>query len=367
MVAGAALVAGSVGALGFAVAADPGPDVTPAGADTAADRAPGPAGADVRPVVDPAAHRLLERAGRAPGTTTYSGTQYVTAWAGTVDRGAVARAVEVSHDPARGTTLRDLRAGSTRGASVHTAAAPTPSLLGVGAVGLIARHYSLDTAGTAHVAGRLSDVVEARRPGTTGLAARFWLDRASGLVLRREVYDGRGRLSRASAFVEVTVSPARATAAAVGSTAWPQSLDSAQLARMRARGWTCPDQLPGPLPLVDARRGGAGGAVLHLSYADGISSLSVFQQWGRLDDGQIAGYREATVGGRTVWVRTEVPMRVVWSADGLVYTIVADAPRRTVEAAVTRLSVAGSGADGGPLGRLERGLGRVASWFNPMD
>lgn len=367
-VAGAALVAGSVGALGLAVATDPAPAPGPAGRGSSADSPARPAGTGVRPLVDPTARRLLERAGRAPAVTPYRGTQYVTAWAGTGERQAVSRVVQVDHDPVRGTTLRDLGAEADRGASVHTTASPTPSLLGVGAVGLIARHYSLTTAGTARVAGRGTDVVEARRPGTDRVVGRFWLDRSSGLVLRREIYDPQGRLSRASAFVDVSVGAAGARTPAAGSAAWPESLDGAELDRMRARGWACPDELPGPLPLVDARRGGGGTAeVLHLSYADGISSVSVFQQKGRLDDGRLDGYREARVGGREVWVRPEVPMHVLWSQDGLVYTVVADAPRRTVEAAVTRLYVERPERDGGRLDRLGRGLDRVVSWFNPMD
>jgi parvulin-like peptidyl-prolyl isomerase len=66
-----------------------------------------------------------------------------------------------------------------------------PSIAGGGAVGVLAAHYSLTVVGREQVAGRDADVVAARRPDAkTGDpdAARFWLDRASGLVLRREVY-----------------------------------------------------------------------------------------------------------------------------------------------------------------------------------
>ena len=59
-----------------------------------------------------------------------------------------------------------------------------------------------------------------------------------------------------------------------------------------------------------------------------------------------------------------VPRRVVWSAGGTVYTVVADAPERTVDAVVAALPH--GAADDDPLGRLGRGLDRVASWFNPF-
>ena len=169
------------------VLADDAPDAAPR-----SQRSSGAADADVRPVVEPAALRLLERAAQAPATTAYSGTQYVTAWTVAAGRRATSRVVEVRHEPAAGTTWRAGGAGVSPAAEVHEAGSPTPSLLGVGAVGLIARHYSLSTAGPGRVAGRAVDVVEAHRPSSTAagpVIARFWLDSATGLVLRREVYD----------------------------------------------------------------------------------------------------------------------------------------------------------------------------------
>ena len=344
------------------------------------------AGTDApRPVSDPAARRLLERAAAAPASTAYTGTQYVSAW----DSGAVAsRVLRVSHDPDTGTTWRAAGARESHGARWHSDGPAAPSLLDAGAIGLITRLYALTPAGTARVAGREVAVVEARRSRPGGgaadddaapagpVSARFWLDRETGLVLRREVYDRGGRLTRASAFVDLTVTP-RAEAAGdrlppapQERAGWP-ALDDAAVARMRTAGWTCPASLPGPMPLVDARRGtpgdGGGTDTLHLSYADGIASVSVFQQPGRLDEDRLTGYRRDRVGGHQVWVRDAVPRRVVWTADGRVYTIVADAPPRTVAAAVRTLYVEEHGALGDSLDRLGRGLERVGSWFNPMD
>jgi len=370
--AGTVLVASSVGAVGVMVLADQSLDADP----VPSQRSSGPDG-DVRPVVELDALRLLERAAAAPATTAYSGTQYVTAWTVAAGRRATSRVVEVRHEPARGTTWWPGGAGVPAGAQVHEAGSPTPSLLGAGAVSLIARHYSLSTAVPDRVAGRDADVVEAHRPSSTGarqVVARFWLDQATGLVLRREVYDERGRPTRASAFIDVAVHSPHVAApgespdvAAPGDTAWPDSLDSAQVRRMRQHGWACPRALPGPLPLVDARRGGDEGSVLHLSYADGIASVSVFQQRGSLDEGRLSGYRRTAIGGRTVWARNEVPARAVWSAGGLVYTLVADAPQRTVDDAVAALYAEPEGGVDGQMDRLGRGLDRVASWFNPMD
>ena len=316
---------------------------------------------------------MLERAAQAPTKVAYSGTQYVSAW-GPGEQSA--QVVSVSHDPQTGTTWRPV--GAASGPPLHAFTSLDPSMLGAGVVSLIARHYSLDTADPGgKVAGREVDLVQASRSGGSAparVAARFWLDRDTGLILRREVYDERGRPSRASAFVDIAVRRADFVASARTSSfpeANEESLDMAGVARMRAHGWTCPKRLPGPLTLVDARRKPNSG-VLQLSYADGLSSVSVFQQPGRLDEEEMVGYRRDTLAGRDVWVREEVPVRVLWSADGRVFTLLADAPQRTVVRAVAALSARHSGADTGPdtgagsaWERLGRGLDRVASWFNP--
>ena len=144
-------------------------------------------------------------------------------------------------------------------------------------------------------------------------------------------------------------------------------MDAAAVARMSSYGWDCPRRLPGPLQLVDARRGGKDSAIVHLSYADGIASISVFQQHGRLDPASVAGYRRTEVDGDQVWVRDSVPRRVVWSSGGRVYTVLADAPQRTVDRAVVLLHERADQGEGGPVDRLGRGLDRVASWFNPFE
>lgn len=339
------------------------------------DSAGGPGGGRPDPVADPLARRLLDRAAAAPHTVTYTGTQFVSAWASGRSTSQVLR---VEHSPALGTTWQAPgRDGSPR--SVRSApGASGPSILDAGAAALLAQHYSLTSAGSEPVAGRDARVVEAWRPGADSAAgspvARYWVDRETGLALRREVYDRRGHVVRASAFVDVTV-PARETGSAsyggamAGTLregqAWARTLDGAAVVRLRHHGWQCPESLPGPLPLVDARRGGQGGGIVHLSYADGIASISVFQQRGSLDRERLDGYRQRSGGGHPVWVRDGVPRRVVWSAGGTVFTVVADAPERTVDRAVDALHAGTAAGAGGTMDRLGRGLNRVASWFNP--
>jgi sigma-E factor negative regulatory protein RseB len=92
----------------------------------------------------------------------------------------------------------------------------------------------------------------------------------------------------------------------------------------------------------------------------------VFLQDGRLDPASVAGYRRTEVDGDQVWVRDSVPRSVRWSSGGRVYTVLADAPQRTVDRAVVLLHERADQGEGGPVDRLGRGLDRVASWFNPF-
>jgi sigma-E factor negative regulatory protein RseB len=323
------------------------------------------------PTSDPRALRLLDRASTAPTQVSYRGVQFVSAWTA---KGSTGLVVDVVHRPGVGTTVKLPATAWTPAEQTHLAATGAePSLLGGAAtLSLLASHYALSTARPESVAGRAVDVVVATPPGATSPAARFWLDRKTGLVLRREVYDESGRITRASAFVEITVGESNNYADAAASSkdtdrpkAWPDAIDSAALQRMRDRGWQCPDVLPPSLRLVDARRGGGNyGGIVHLSYSDGLASVSVFEQRGRLRVSDLTDYRTTSVGGRKVYLRDGVPQRLVWASDGTVYTVVADASARTVGDVVGALPRPSD--DTGAWHRLDRGLNRVASWFNPF-
>jgi sigma-E factor negative regulatory protein RseB len=148
-------------------------------------------------------------------------------------------------------------------------------------------------------------------------------------------------------------------------TPWSQEVNYSGRETMRSAGWTCPDALPGSLTLVDARRGrNDAGTILHLSYSDGLATVSLFEQRGRLDTDNLHGYRRTTKQGQSVYVRDGVPQRVTWSAKGTVFTVVADAPPRTVDRVVAALPHEKDQSGG--WHRLGRGLNRVASWFNPF-
>lgn len=292
-----------------------------------------------------AALELLGNAARAARTRAWTGSQYVASWRdGIVSSGML----EVRHDPRTGTRVRDM---SGDGASTLPPGALDEHLLV-----RLADRYALAVSGSGTCSGRRADVVEARRPDGR-VAGRFWLDRDTGLTLRREVWDPQGRQLRSSAFVNLEVgpdNPAALPARAVWLGGAPEGA-----------GWVPPAELPGGYALFEAARPArAGGAVLHLAYSDGLSTVSVFSQPGRLGDTPRSGFTPATIGRTAVWVHTGTPERVVWGGAGQVFTMVSDAGHQDLVAAVRALP-RDDAPDGGALARLRRGLSRVGSWLDP--
>jgi len=312
-----------------------------------------PAGTD-----DPGALAALDRAATASQGWWWSGTQVVMAWTPT---GGASAVLDVEHVPGQGLTVGE--AGEERTGAL--------ALLGTGsgtrgsrpATEDVRRHHALALVGREQVAGRSTTVVEARgASGTTTL----WVDDESGLVLRREVRDTAGEVVGSSAFLAVEVvavevaEDRRRTAAATARPspvrAW-DPLDRADVEALRADGVPCPERLGAGLRLLEARRGEAGDAV-HLTYGDGLATVSVFHQPGDLEDDALADWRPAEVAGHRVLVRPGAPTTLAWQAEGWVTTVVADAPPAVVAAAVADLDHAET-ATPGLVQRLERGLGEL--------
>jgi sigma-E factor negative regulatory protein RseB len=208
------------------------------------------------------------------------------------------------------------------------------------------------------VAGRSAKVIEARRAGH--LAARLWVDEVSGLLLRMEVLDREGRLTRMAVFVDVSVSAPQGAlseesmaegwmspgAAAAPSTWSTSSVSSATWSlalreQVRDAGYPCPDTLPAGMRLVDVRWSTRGAPdAVHLTYTDGLSGMSVFVQPGSLDAaglraGSSGGWMKREWDGVEVVVAAEPPARVVWSSAGHVVTLVADGSREPLRDVVS--------------------------------
>ncbi|HMG62311.1 MAG TPA: sigma-E factor regulatory protein RseB domain-containing protein, partial [Streptosporangiaceae bacterium] len=158
------------------------------------------AGTPARPPATPPAAaglRLMEAAAAACGTVAFHGVQ-VDSWPAAAGRAAAQ--VQVWHQPgqavlaqyAEDSPAADRLAGRS---AAGTALPDQADVLTITAplLTLMRQHYVLIYAGPGRADGRAARVVEVRRPAG-GLAARYWLDRATGLPLRRELYDQRARV-----------------------------------------------------------------------------------------------------------------------------------------------------------------------------
>jgi sigma-E factor negative regulatory protein RseB len=327
----------------------------PAGAAAGTHPEPTPSGSAAN---ESRALGLLSAASRAGRSRSYTGTQYVAAWR--VGR-ADSSIADVRHTAAEGSVV-EVR--PTAGGDVDPSVTPTADL-DSRLVQLLAAHYVLSVAGPSSCVGRPVQVVEARHPGDGVVAGRFWVDDATSLLLRRETFDGSGRLVRSSAFTFLDVGGAALDVLPAATRS--DQLDATAIDALRRDGWQIPAALAGDLELYDARmRTHDGERVLHLSYSDGLMTMSLFAQRGRLGGTKLAGFTRQQVRGAPVWVRPSTPERVVWGGGGRVFTLLSDAPPEAVTAAVVVLPHERP-AKTGLLARLGRGLARLGSWLNPFD
>jgi sigma-E factor negative regulatory protein RseB len=135
--------------------------------------------------------RLIDQAVTAARAVSYHGVQFISwlapvsgdAW---LDQGSVEASFEVLHQT---------------GQPPDGVLGLTPSL-----VALLCKHYTVVYTGMGSAAGRQASIVEALRPDGT-VAAQFWLDKATALPLRRELFDTHAHVLSVSGFVALTLGP----------------------------------------------------------------------------------------------------------------------------------------------------------------
>ena len=176
--------------------------------------------------------------------------------------------------------------------------------------------YDFRTTAEAVVAGHPAHVVEVRKEGL--VRERIYLDDATGLLLRREQFGDDGSLERAVAFDTISIGATSATAPAVPHQVTPQ------LPRPMAAGGLPARLAAGYQRLAAFRSNG----VLHVLYDDGFAEVSLFEQAGRLDKGDLPAHARPVSlsnlkGWRFSWPGGE---GVMWGAGRTVYTLVGDVP-----------------------------------------
>jgi sigma-E factor negative regulatory protein RseB len=312
---------------------------------------------------DQQAVELLRGSAVAMRMTSYSGTRMLSAW-GTDDATTVL--VDVEHVPGQGTRISMAGGGLPDDAATFLASgrgtASEAAELELRGFDLLTDAYAVTLGPSDSVVGRPSTVVDVSR--ADALVARLWIDDRSGLLLRREVFDAAGRLARESAFIDLHVAesdfmehlpPAAPEAATHG-------VGMGHRAGLLAAGWDCPNEA-GAMRLLRIETIGRAGA-LHLTYSDGLSRMSVFEQRGSLAERSVRGFEPMLLGGRLVHVREGMPTYVVWEDEGLVFTAVTDAPLDSV-GAVVRNAPAWD-ADRGFWTRVGSGLARLGGWVTPL-
>jgi sigma-E factor negative regulatory protein RseB len=282
--------------------------------------------------------------------------------------GQTASVVQVWHRPGSGTMAQAFGNAALPGAVLQAAAAQSQIQDGILAVSsrlltLMQANFQIVATGRGSAAGRPADVVELRRPDGS-LAARFWLDSATRLPLRREIFDTHARMISEDAYIELQLGAAGLGGMPTADARpWTGQLDSARLAAWRARGWPLPAALPGHLTLFDASQTSTrAGEVVDLSYSDGLSEVSLFLQRGQLPR-ELPGWHRVAIRGQTILSSDPDQRCLAWSARGFVYTIIAAAPPATVNQIVAVLPHDGQV---GLWQRMARGLRRLASWVNPF-
>lgn len=310
--------------------------------------------------------RLLSQAVVACQTVPFHGVQ-ISTWFGSVTESA--SVIQLWHKPDGQIVVQ---ASPTGTSPAEQGQASTDPLGGQDQVlsvtkpllALMRRNYVITYDGRSSVDGRPALLVAVRHPGG-GLAARYWIDSATKLPLRRELFVDGSRILSEDAFLSLNVGDSQLHGMpTAGARPWTGQLTLGGLASLAAKGWPLPGDTVGGLALFEARQTATkSGQIIEMSYSDGLSVISVFVQRGMLPR-SLPGWRHFSArDGSQVYAIDPDDRNLVWSAGGFVYTMISDAPPAVVDQAILRLP------HNSPVGfwaRMGRGFKRLATWADPF-
>lgn len=285
-----------------------------------------------------AAVDILHRAGKESDEVSYSGTQTVVSSAAGQTTAAT---VQIAFQPGQGSDVKVFSRSGNQVLNGFVPAFSSSRMADSKLISLLLRNYLISGWTGSKVAGRPASVVEASATDVGGGShpvARWWVDDATGLVLWHETYDASGAVALAAGFTSVSVGGTPvfmdhlAPRLAVSTTTASLTLSNAS--DLASRGWSCQNELAG-LALVRLRSDAAADpGALHMVYSDGVSTLSVFQQRGRLSGPPTGSRWDDAIQAH---VHTGTPRVATWQSGGTVFTVVTDGSAELVANAVASL------------------------------
>jgi negative regulator of sigma E activity len=294
---------------------------------------PGPSSAFGASLSAAEAKAVMQRAAQSEHTVNYSGRQAFFASRGDRTMRAV---IEVEARTGQGSQVNVLSTTGQQLLQGFTPAALSSRVVDDELLALLERNYTLTGTQGATVAGRSATVVAAWRGGEP--AARWWLDDQTGIVLWQELYGQSGAIDLSFGFTSVVVTstagimdhlPPRLLAPTT-----TISLSVANTAALAAAGWACPEDLSG-MSVVRLRTDRAADpTVLLLVYSDGVATVGVFEQRGRLGGGPAESSWDPDLRAYAHHGPSQV---ATWQSKDLVFTVVTNGPSDVLSRAVGSL------------------------------
>lgn len=332
----------------------------PSGGPTTSRRAPKPASSQAPS--DSGAVAWLRRAAEAPRRVGFEGARIISSFS---EGGVQSFRLYVRHVPGQGTRFDVLREdGQIRTESFVADTASDGDGLDLDPVGLLSMAYDLSVSGVGQIDGRPCTTISASQDGE--VRARYWIDDATGLLLRRTLYVD-GRLVRWSGYTSIEMRPdgfmkhlPPELQESAGTT-----LSASVAAALNDKGWTCPLWLTEHYHLSSLRQVEGLRGVMHAEYTDGVSTISVFEERGWLDTSSLVGFRATGADGTPIYVKAGLPMMAVWESQDTVFTAVTNAPEQLAEALIAHLPHSVEEQPAGVTTRIGTGLSRLASALVP--
>lgn len=285
-------------------------------------RLEGPSVATGAPLTAAEAHAVMQRAADAAHSVSYSGQQSFLAYR---SGGVIVAQVDVDARAGQGSQIMVKNQTGQQLLEGFTPALISSRVVDDELLDLLERNFRLSGTRGSNVASRSATVVAATRGDSHSVAARWWIDDATGIVLWQETYTRRGSVDLSFGFTSVSVSrgdsilqhlPPRL---AVPRTSTSLTISSAS--ELNASGWSCFRHLAG-LSLVRIRSDRAGNpGTVHLVYSDGLSTVSVFQQRGQLTAVPEGSDWDDALGAN---VRRGASAVATWQSGEMVFTVVTD-------------------------------------------